>query len=63
MLRCVEEVGKAEFTLAEVYEFESRLSGLYPMNRHVRQKIRQELQVLRDQGFIEFLGGGRYRLA
>ena len=61
VLKCVEEVGRTEFTLAEIYEFESRLSGLYPMNRHVRQKIRQQLQVLRDGGFLQFLGGGRYR--
>jgi hypothetical protein len=27
----------------------------------VRDKIRQQLQVLRDLGFVEFLGGGRYR--
>ena len=27
----------------------------------IRDKIRQQLQVLRDLGFLEFLGGGRYR--
>ena len=61
VLKCVEDIGAKEFTLAQVYEFESRLSGLYPMNRHVRQKIRQQLQVLRDQGVLEFLGRGQYR--
>jgi type II restriction enzyme len=63
VLKSVEDVGKSEFDLSEVYAFESRLSGLYPMNRHVRQKIRQQLQVLRDRGYLEFLGRGRYRLA
>lgn len=62
VLKCVEEIGAKEFDLNEVYAFESRLSGLYPMNRFVRQKIRQQLQVLRDQGYLEFLGRGRYRL-
>lgn len=62
VLKCVEEIGAKEFDLNEVYAFESRLSGLYPMNRFVRQKIRQQLQVLRDQGYLEFLGHGRYRL-
>jgi type II restriction enzyme len=33
----------------------------HPDNRHVPDKIRQQLQVLRDLGFVEFLGGGRYR--
>jgi type II restriction enzyme len=62
VMKCVEEIGAKEFDLDEVYAFESRLSGLYPMNRFVRQKIRQQLQVLRDQGYLEFLGKGRYRL-
>ena len=62
VLKCVEDIKKKEFNLGEVYDFESRLSGLYPMNRHVRQKIRQQLQVLRDRGLLKFLGGGRYSL-
>jgi len=31
-------------------------------NSHIRDKIRQQLQELRKLGFVEFLGGGRYRL-
>jgi type II restriction enzyme len=61
VLRCVEQFGSAEFTLAEVYAFEDHLSRVYPGNLHVREKIRQQLQVLRDHGFIEFLGRGVYR--
>lgn len=52
----------AQFELADVYAFELSLRGLHPRNRHVRDKIRQQLQVLRDLGFMEFLGGGRYQL-
>jgi type II restriction enzyme len=37
------------------------LQKLHPANRHVRDKIRQQLQVLRDLGLIEFLGRGGYR--
>ncbi len=33
----------------------------YPGNRFPRQKLRQQLQRLRDLGMIEFLGDGRYR--
>lgn len=62
VLRCVEMIGRHEFTLEDVYAFETQLSGLYPMNQHVRQKIRQQLQLLRDRGFLEFIGRGRYRL-
>ena len=45
----------------EVYAFEPRLSALCPGNNNVRPKIRQQLQVLRDQGVLEFLGRGNYR--
>ncbi|MEQ1618054.1 MAG: DpnI domain-containing protein [Terricaulis sp.] len=62
VMRCVESIGRVEFTLAEVYAFEDRLARLYPENSHVRQKIRQQLQVLRDGGYLEFLGRGVYRL-
>jgi type II restriction enzyme len=62
VLRCVDSIGTNEFTLEDVYAFETHLSGLYPMNQHVRQKIRQQLQVLRDRGFLQFLGRGRYRM-
>lgn len=61
-LRCVEDIGRSEFSLDDVYAFEERLSVLYPNNRHVKQKIRQQLQMLRDKGYLEFSGRGQYRL-
>ena len=60
VMRCVERLGPT-FTLAEVYAFEGFLSACFPGNRHVRPKIRQQLQVLRDNGYLEFLGQGLYR--
>ena len=62
VMKCVESLGKREFTLDEVYEFERHLGNLYPGNQNVRPKIRQQLQFLRDKGFIEFLSRGNYRL-
>jgi type II restriction enzyme len=61
VLACVRELDR-EFTLDEVYAFEERLAALHPRNRHIRPKIRQQLQVLRDKGIIEFLERGRYRV-
>ncbi|WP_425991867.1 hypothetical protein [Brevundimonas sp. TWP2-3-2] len=61
VMKCVEDVGRPEFTLAEVYGFEARLAALYPGNHNVRPKIRQQLQVLRDRGWLEFGGRGTYR--
>lgn len=62
VLRCVELLGRPEFTLSDVYAFEARLSKLYPGNRFVRPKIRQQLQVLRDNGVLAFVSPGVYRL-
>jgi type II restriction enzyme len=62
VLNAVRSLGKTEFALNDVYALENKLGRLHPANRHVRDKIRQQLQVLRDLGLIEFLGGGDYRL-
>jgi len=62
VMKCVELIGKPEFELNDVYAFEGSLSQLYPNNRHVKQKIRQQLQVLRDHGYLDFVSRGYYRL-
>lgn len=36
-------------------------AGEYPRNNNVREKLRQQLQLLRDLGLVEFLGKGFYR--
>jgi len=62
VMRCVEAIGRDSFELADAYAFEDRLQRLYPGNNNVRPKIRQQLQLLRDRGWLEFLGRGRYRV-
>jgi type II restriction enzyme len=62
VMKCVESLGKREFTLEEAYAFDRHLGDLYPGNQNVRPKIRQQLQYLRDRGFIEFVSRGSYRL-
>ncbi|WP_448041011.1 DpnI domain-containing protein [Bradyrhizobium liaoningense] len=62
VMKCVEALRKHEFTLDDVYGFEQHLADLYPGNQNIRPKIRQQLQYLRDRGFIEFLSRGNYRL-
>jgi type II restriction enzyme len=61
-MNCVDAIGRREFELDDVYAFEGVLSQLYPGNRHVKQKIRQQLQVLRDRGYLDFVSRGTYRL-
>jgi CRISPR/Cas system-associated protein Cas10 (large subunit of type III CRISPR-Cas system) len=62
VMNCVESLGKREFTLDEVYSFHRHLSELYPGNQNIKPKIRQQLQYLRDRGFIDFVSRGNYRL-
>jgi type II restriction enzyme len=62
VLQVVQSLRKLEFTLADVYAHTDALANLYPNNAHVRDKIRQQLQVLRDLGLLNFLGDGSYRL-
>jgi type II restriction enzyme len=62
VLNVVRSLGRPTFSLREVYTHESHLSRLHPNNQRVQQKIRQQLQFLRNKGFLEFLGAGHYRL-
>jgi len=62
VMAAVEKLGSKEFTLSQIYEFEDALGRKHPDNRHVKDKIRQQLQVLRDKGYLEFVERGRYRL-
>ena len=62
VLNIVRRLGKTEFTNQDIYAFERELEHLHPGNRHVRDKIRQQLQVLRDTGFLEHIGHGEWRL-
>ena len=49
------------FSLDDMRRFEGRLAKEYPQNRNIDAKIRQTLQVLRDQGVLQFLGSGKYK--
>ena len=60
-LLCVEKIPGEEFTLSQMYAFENLLQQKHPENNFVKDKIRQQLQYLRNRGLIEFLGNGRYR--
>jgi type II restriction enzyme len=62
VLNVARSLGKPPFKLSEVYAHDKELVRLHPHNRHIRDKIRQQLQVLRDLGLLTFLGGGSYRL-
>ncbi|WP_201600771.1 DpnI domain-containing protein [Psychrobacter submarinus] len=58
--QCIDRLDD-KFTLKQVYAFADKLQAKHPDNNHVKDKIRQQLQVLRDKGIIEFLGRGYYQ--
>lgn len=61
VLSCTERIPNPDFTLTQMYAFEDELSAKHPENNNIRPKIRQQLQILRDRGVIEFVGQGEYR--
>ena len=62
VLNIVKSLNTKEFELREIYDHEDALAELHPNNAHIRDKIRQQLQVLRDMGLVKFLGSGSYEI-
>lgn len=61
VLRCVESLPNPIFTNGDIYAFESEFAKLYPGNRHIKDKIRQQLQVLRDRGLLKQVLRGEWQ--
>ena len=62
VMNCIDMIGKKEFCLDDVYGFEDALHQKHPFNKHIKDKIRQQLQFLRDKGYLTFVNRGRYAL-
>jgi DpnI-like restriction endonuclease/phospholipase D-like protein len=64
-LEGISRIPSDDFTMNEVMAACAPLAAVrFPENRHVREKLRQQMQRLRDLGLVLFLGNGRYeRLA
>ncbi len=58
--QCIDKLDE-KFNLKQVYAFAEELKLKHPDNNHIQDKIRQQLQILRDKGIIEFLGRGFYQ--
>jgi len=56
----VRRLGKQRFSLVDLYGLEAIASRAFPNNSNVRAKLRQQLQVLRDVGWLKFEGNGYY---
>jgi type II restriction enzyme len=62
VLNAIRRLGKTQFTTTDAYAFTRELEKLHPDNRNVRDKIRQQLQVLRDAGLLLHIERGIWRL-
>ena len=62
IMTAVESLNKKIFSLQELYAMESEIKKAYPGNNHIKDKIRQQLQILRNFKYLNFLGNGIYEL-
>lgn len=60
VMNAVRKLGLNKFTTQEAYQIEIEMHRLFPGNRNVRPKIRQQLQVLRDLGILVHLDRGTW---
>lgn len=60
VLKIIEDLPE-KFSLIDIYKYENYFKKLHPLNNNIKPKIRQQLQILRDNNIIEFLGEGRYK--
>jgi len=61
ILKIVQEQNKI-FTLKDIYKYEDYFKKLHPNNKNIQAKIRQQLQILRDNKIIKFKGKGIYEV-
>ena len=62
IMNCIDKLGKKKFTLDDLYAFENSLAQKYLKNKHIKDKIRQQIQFLRDKGYLDFVSRGHYQL-
>ncbi|WP_104696967.1 MULTISPECIES: DpnI domain-containing protein [unclassified Helicobacter] len=62
IMHCIERLKKNVFLLSDLYVYEKELQKKYPQNNNIQAKIRQQVQFLRDKGYLDFIGNGVYCL-
>jgi type II restriction enzyme len=61
VLNLIDRIPNSTFQLEDVYKFTPELKIKYPNNNFIKDKIRQQMQVLRDRGLLEFMSRGVYK--
>lgn len=62
VLNGIQSTGLRRFTTRDAYRLEGMMSQIFPDNRNIRAKIRQQLQVLRDMGLLNHVERGEWIL-
>lgn len=60
VMKILDKIIDQDFYLRDIYKYENQLKEKFPENNFIKDKIRQQLQILRDKNYIEFLGNGHY---
>lgn len=56
VMKCVDALDRR----SDIYQFEADLQKVHPNDHNIKAKICQQLQMLRDKNYLEFLGDGKY---
>ena len=62
IMNCIDSLNKKDFSMQDIYDFEPDLKIIHPENKHIKDKIRQQLQILRDKKYLDFVDRGKYQL-
>jgi type II restriction enzyme len=62
IIQCIEKLNRKKFSLQDLYNFEKYLKIKHPENNNIQAKIRQQLQDLRDNGYLKFTHRGNYEV-
>ena len=61
VLNCIDLITSETYRLEDIYKFVPLLKMKHPDNNFIEDKIRQQLQILRDKGLLEFVSRGLYK--
>lgn len=61
ILNIINSFKNDEFTVQDVYQYRSLLAKIHQNNHHIDNKIRQQLQFLRQKGFLQSEQEGHYK--
>ena len=61
LMTCIKDIPSDEFTMSNVYAYGEWLLQKHSNAKNPKAALRFYMQILRDKGFIDFLGNGHYR--